>query len=92
MYKKTEEGIITYDGKFIPIDENNADYKKYLKWVSEGNTAEVVITTKPFDAQAEIQAVYPLWKQIYINELQGYTKDDKDAMWIFINNIRNKEK
>ena len=24
----------------IPIDEDNSDYKKYLEWVAEGNTAE----------------------------------------------------
>ena len=26
--------------KFIPLDEANTDYKEYLKWVAEGNTAE----------------------------------------------------
>tara|TARA_R100000329_G_scaffold149072_1_gene139009 strand:- start:6 stop:170 length:165 start_codon:yes stop_codon:yes gene_type:complete len=25
---------------FIPINETNTDYKKYLEWVAEGNTAE----------------------------------------------------
>ena len=24
----------------IPFEPNNTDYQKYLKWVSEGNTAE----------------------------------------------------
>lgn len=24
----------------IPLDENNTDYQKYLKWVAEGNTPE----------------------------------------------------
>ena len=24
----------------IPFDEENTDYKEYLEWVSEGNTAE----------------------------------------------------
>jgi len=30
------------DGKTmsIPIDPNNADYQKYLKWVAEGNEPE----------------------------------------------------
>ena len=26
--------------RFIPFDEGNTDYKDYLLWVSEGNTAE----------------------------------------------------
>tara|TARA_Y100000114_G_scaffold92371_1_gene85839 strand:- start:634 stop:807 length:174 start_codon:yes stop_codon:yes gene_type:complete len=24
----------------IPVDEENTDYKEYLEWVAEGNTAE----------------------------------------------------
>ncbi len=28
------------DSAFIPMDEANTDYKKYLEWVAEGNTAE----------------------------------------------------
>ena len=28
------------DNAFIPMDEANTDYKKYLEWVAEGNTAE----------------------------------------------------
>ena len=26
------------DGAFIPLDERNPDYAKYLKWLEEGNT------------------------------------------------------
>ena len=26
------------DNAFIPFDQANADYKEYLKWLSEGNT------------------------------------------------------
>ena len=26
------------DNAFIPMNEANADYQAYLKWVSEGNT------------------------------------------------------
>ena len=32
--------IKTADNRFIPIDEDNMDYQKYLAWVAEGNTAE----------------------------------------------------
>ena len=28
------------DGAFIPMNEDNTDYQKYLEWVAEGNTAE----------------------------------------------------
>jgi hypothetical protein len=27
---------------WIPFDEANTDYQAYLKWVSEGNTAEEI--------------------------------------------------
>jgi hypothetical protein len=28
------------DNAYIPMVESNADYKKYLEWVAEGNTPE----------------------------------------------------
>ena len=28
------------DNAFIPKNEGNTDYQKYLEWVAEGNTAE----------------------------------------------------
>jgi len=47
LYNDTEfgnlSGVIQTLGsvkKFIPINEENADYQKYLEWVAEGNTAE----------------------------------------------------
>ncbi len=32
--------IRTADERFIPIAEDNTDYKEYLEWVSEGGVAE----------------------------------------------------
>jgi hypothetical protein len=30
------------DSAWIPSDEANTDYKEYLQWVAEGNTAEEI--------------------------------------------------
>ena len=35
-----------------------------------------------------IESEYPWYKQNNINELQGYSEEDKNSMWIFINSIR----
>jgi hypothetical protein len=32
--------IRNLDGATIPLDESNTDYKEYLAWVAQGNTAE----------------------------------------------------
>lgn len=42
MYKLTNnENIIRLSDKAtIPMSEENADYKSYLKWIEEGNTPE----------------------------------------------------
>jgi hypothetical protein len=43
MYKLTYDINMVQrlsDSAFIPFDEANNDYQEYLKWVSEGNTAE----------------------------------------------------
>lgn len=36
--KGTTVSIKNQDGLFIPLDENNSDYKDYLDWVEAGNT------------------------------------------------------
>ena len=40
---ETESVKITIEGveSFIPLDNDNRNYQEYLKWVEEGNTAEV---------------------------------------------------
>lgn len=34
MIRKTDSNY------FIPVDEENSDYQKYLEWVAQGNTPE----------------------------------------------------
>jgi hypothetical protein len=49
MYKKVKDLITNEDlpiikrisdETFIPFDNANTDYQKYLEWVAEGNTPE----------------------------------------------------
>lgn len=62
-----------WDGKSVQLDFTRARLVKKVR----DNAAEA------------INALYPLYKQNNINELQGYTQADKDAMWIFINGQRD---
>lgn len=37
---ETYEEVVRASGGMIPMVETNADYRKYLAWVADGNTAE----------------------------------------------------
>jgi hypothetical protein len=46
MYKLTKEGqsiIRIADGASIPVADGNRDYREYLEWVAEGNTADAYV-------------------------------------------------
>jgi len=64
MYKLTESTLIQRlkDGAYIPNDESNRDYQKYLQWLSEGNT--------PLPAYTE-EELAERSKQIRIQELKS---------------------
>jgi hypothetical protein len=59
------------DNAFIPTDEGNRDYQKYLKWVEEGN--------QPNPAPAEITP--PIQENIpTINELADQVADQEQRI------------
>lgn len=43
--KYSEDIVCKSETLWIPMDQRNSDYQEYLKWVSEGNEAEVVDLT-----------------------------------------------
>jgi hypothetical protein len=71
------------DSSFIPIDENNADYKTYKKWVDEGNK-----TIEPDSLPEIVQKLSaPLWKvKIILNRKKQLEKYDN-----FVSNSNNIE-
>ena len=36
----TEVGVILNSKQYIPFSDDNTDYKEYLAWVADGNTAD----------------------------------------------------
>jgi hypothetical protein len=46
------------DSAIIPNDERNSDYRSYLSWVADGNTAEPAATPEPPAPQPDYQLLY----------------------------------
>lgn len=98
-YKLQSSGVLRADGACIPNCESNTDWREYQVWLTVvGNVPDAQFTlaevkaTKTFEIRAKAESVilaaYPIYKQININALQGYTQVDKDAMWVVINAAR----
>lgn len=55
------------------------------------NPARLSITIKKL-CESHILRYYSFTKQFNIQALQGYTQDDKNKMWVFINSCRARSK
>jgi len=77
------------DVEFEEIDENSA--KVFIDESDQMKSYKPRLNSKLrsyfFD---KIIQKYPIYKQNNINELQGYTQDDKDEMWAYIKALRDK--
>jgi hypothetical protein len=65
--------IRSEDGASIPIDEENEDYKEFLKWVGEGNalSGQTTPTPKIYDWNGLAIA----FKTSRLNDILNYLKD-----------------
>lgn len=41
--RENSDMILRSDGSYIPPDENNTDYQRYLSWLADGNEPEVIV-------------------------------------------------
>lgn len=57
--KKTKEGYLVNDATYVPYNQNNSDYQKIQKWISEGGIVEPEFTHAEIKAQkiAEIKSI-----------------------------------
>lgn len=54
MYKLTKSGVKRLsDGAHIPNDPKNKDWRKFQKWVDEGNTPEPEFTTEELEEKKQ---------------------------------------
>ena len=91
----------TSDGACIPECSGNTDWISYTEWLAVPNTPDPAETLGEAqnrkknelrsDAMSDVTASgYAYYRQFNINELQGFTQEDKDSMWVAINYIRAK--
>ena len=93
---KEEVIIDDLDADLTGLTKNEIQ-SNYDEWNSETEQWECNLTTYKNakkqeiknQAQSEIINIYPLWKQININELQEYTEQEKTNMWTLINSKRS---
>jgi hypothetical protein len=75
MYKLTNTDSIvrTADGAYIPADERNSDYAKYLAWVSAGNVAEPADPISPVIPQSvtPLQATRALLQAGFLDAVEA---------------------
>lgn len=99
-YKLQNSGVIREDGAAIPDCEANTDWREYQAWLAiAGNVPDPQFTLAEAQtnkinelrskASAAISVAYPIYAQMNINALQGYSQVQKDAMWVTINAARN---
>lgn len=75
----TKEEYAKHIEKYLP---------EYVAWKYQTKEKQDKILEIKNAAGQKILDKYPYYKQLNINELQGYTQADKDSMWQFINQCR----
>lgn len=84
MYKIINDFIILnkIENTFIPVDNENEDYKKHLQWISEGNIPEAADPLPPLKLTctrrqgrlALLQAGYLAQVENHINSIEDPTQ------------------
>lgn len=78
MYKLTNSDSVQRlsDGAFIPKNELNRDYRKYLAWVAEGNTAHPADPIPKAQDSTLERAVELLLKSAVLSEGDAALRDE----------------
>ncbi len=63
-YKHIQGGVFKYDKEsYIPQDVNNKDWRRYLKYVSEGGQTDSQYTQEELDSRVALEARVSLLEQ-----------------------------